>query len=55
MAGAGQFEDGTLLPFIGNYNFLYASGWLLAISAFVVVAMSLMTPPPSEEQIKNLP
>ena len=54
MAGAGKFADGTLLEFIGNYNFLFASGWLLVISVVVVVAVSLMTKPPSLEQIENL-
>jgi SSS family solute:Na+ symporter len=54
MAGADKFADGSLLQFIGDYNFLYASGWLLAISVVVVVSVSLMTAPPSEEQIKNL-
>jgi len=54
MAGAGKFADGTVLHAIGNYNFLYASGWLLAISVIVVVGVSLMTKPPLASQIENL-
>jgi len=54
MAGAGKFDEGTLLHYIGEYNFLFASGWLLAISVFVVVVVSLFTAPPSPEQIVNL-
>ena len=40
--------------FIGQYNFLYASGWLLAISVVVIVVVSLMTKPPLAAQIENL-
>ncbi len=54
MDGAGQFGDSGLLHFIGSYNFLYASGWLLAISVVVVIVGSLLSPPPNEEQIKGL-
>ena len=54
MAGADKFADGSMLEFIGNYNFLFASGWLLAISVIVVVLVSLMTEPPAPEQIENL-
>jgi SSS family solute:Na+ symporter len=54
MAGANMFTEGTMLYNIGNYNFLYASGWLMAISVLVIVAVSLLTKPPSLEQIKNL-
>lgn len=54
MAGAGKFMEGSTLEFIGNYNFLYASGWLLVISVVVVVSVSLVTKPPSLAQIENL-
>lgn len=54
MAGAGKFAEGTMLQYIGDYNFLYASGWLLAISVAVIVIVSLLTKPPSLEQIQNL-
>jgi solute:Na+ symporter, SSS family len=54
MAGAGKFAEGTVLQYIGDYNFLYASGWLLVISVFVIVVVSLLTRKPSQEQIINL-
>ncbi len=54
MAGAGKFADGSMLQFIGDYNFLYASGWLLVSSVIVVVGVSLMTKPPLASQIENL-
>lgn len=54
MAGANMFTEGTMLYFIGNYNFLFASGWLLVLSVIVIVAVSMMTKPPALEQIKNL-
>jgi SSS family solute:Na+ symporter len=54
MAGADKFTDGSVLQFIGDYNFLYASGWLLVISVIVVVGVSLMTKPPLLSQIENL-
>jgi SSS family solute:Na+ symporter len=40
--------------YIGDYNFMYASGWLLVISVAVIVIVSLLTKPPSLEQIENL-
>ncbi len=54
MAGANKFADDSVLEFIGNYNFLYASGWLLVISVIVVVGVSLVTKPPLDSQIENL-
>ena len=44
----------TWLAYIGDYNFLDASGWLFAISIVVIVTASLLTPPPREDQIKGL-
>lgn len=54
MAGAGKLAEGSMLEFIGNYNFLYASGWLLVISVAVIVLVSLFTSPPLASQIENL-
>ncbi|MBI9016364.1 MAG: sodium:solute symporter [Phycisphaerae bacterium] len=54
MAGAGKFAEGSTLKAIGDYNFLYASGWLLAISVVIIVVVSLFTKKPSEEQIVGL-
>ena len=39
---------------IGQYNFLFASGWLLLISIVVIVGVSLLTAPPKYEQIVGL-
>jgi len=39
---------------IGQYNFLFATGWLMGISIIAIVGVSLMTAPPSPEQIVGL-
>lgn len=39
---------------IGQYNFLFASGWLLLISIVVIVGVSLLTAPPKYEKIVEL-
>jgi SSS family solute:Na+ symporter len=52
--GAGALGDSGLLHAIGSYNFLYASGWLFAISAAVVVGVSLSSPPQPDAQIAGL-
>lgn len=54
LAGADTFSKDSLLHYIGNYNFLYASGWLLAVSVIVVVVVSLLTRPPDLKRIENL-
>jgi solute:Na+ symporter, SSS family len=54
MAGAEMLAEGTVLHYLGNYNFLFASGWLLVISVIVIVGVSLFTRPPVMEQIENL-
>ncbi|EDY85228.1 transporter, SSS family, putative [Verrucomicrobiia bacterium DG1235] len=54
MVGGGMFAEIGWLVAIGEYNFLFATGWLFAISAVAVVAVSLMTPAPSAEKVANL-
>ena len=54
MAGAGKFADDTMLQAISDYNFLYASGWLMVISVVAVVGVLLLTKPPVLEKIENL-
>jgi SSS family solute:Na+ symporter len=44
----------ALLVYIGEYNFLYATGWLMLISIVFIVGVSLLTAPPDKEQIANL-
>ncbi|NQT01000.1 MAG: sodium/solute symporter [Planctomycetes bacterium] len=39
---------------VGQYNFLFASGWLLLISIVAIVGVSLVTAPPNYEQIVDL-
>jgi len=39
---------------VGQYNFLFASGWLLLISIVAIVGVSLVTAPPKYEQIVDL-
>ncbi len=52
--GVNKIVGPAWLAYIGDYNFLYASGWLFAISIVVIVTASLLTPPPREDQIKGL-
>jgi len=42
------------LVYIGEYNFLFATGWLLLVSIVVIVGVSLLTAPPKPEQIVGL-
>jgi SSS family solute:Na+ symporter len=53
--GAGEGKLNTpVLAQIGDFNWLYASGLLLLASIAVMVIASLMTPPPTKEQIEGL-
>jgi solute:Na+ symporter, SSS family len=45
--------NGILYAF-GNMNFLTFAAWFFLFCIIVCVAASLLTPPPSEEQIKGL-
>ncbi|NGO40251.1 sodium/solute symporter [Limisphaera ngatamarikiensis] len=49
-----QFQEPAWLAAIGDFNFLYATGVLFAISAIVMVVASLLTPPPPEEKVRGL-
>ena len=42
------------LVYIGNYNFLFATGWLTLISIAAIVGVSLLTAPPNYEKIADL-
>ena len=42
------------LVYIGEYNFLFATGWLLLISILSIVGVSLLTAPPEYEKIAEL-
>ena len=51
LVGAKIITDIGWLVYIGNYNFLFASGWL---SAITVVVVSLLSEKPTQEQIVGL-
>ena len=53
-AGEGKYSGNELLSAIGDFNFLYATGVLMLISVFVMIAVSLLTPPPAEEKTRGL-
>jgi SSS family solute:Na+ symporter len=52
--GAGKIEHPVFLAAIGDYSFLYSTGWLFVISAVVMIGVSFMTAPPSNEQLEGL-
>ncbi len=54
LVGGGTVTGPDWVVFIGEYNFLFASGWLLGISTAIVVFVSLMTAPPDEKRISGL-
>jgi SSS family solute:Na+ symporter len=53
MSGSGAITGGFLKT-IGDYNFLFASGWLFGITVAVVTVVSRMTPAQPMEQIGGL-
>lgn len=54
LAGAGVLGDGGVLYSVGQYNFLYASGWLFLISVLTVVGASLTAPAQPAASIAGL-
>ncbi len=52
--GAGKLENPAFLAWIGDFNAMYATGWLLAISAVIIIVASLMTAPPPQEKLNGL-
>jgi len=42
------------LVYIGEYNFLFATGWLLLLSIIVIVGVSLLTAPPNYKKIADM-
>ena len=53
LVGFGIITGGRLHA-IGEFNFLFASGGLFAVSVLIVVAVSLLTAPPAAERIAGL-
>ena len=54
LVGGGTITSPQWLVAIGEYNFLFASGWLLGVSVAIVVFVSLFTDAPDEEKIAGL-
>ncbi len=52
--GHGKLENPAWLAWIGDFNFLYATGVLALASTVIVVIASLVTPPPPPEKIQGL-
>lgn len=52
--GAGKLENPAWLAAIGDFNFLYATGVLFALSVILMVAGSLTSPPPPPEKTEGL-
>ncbi len=53
-AAEGRIHSPALFAAIGDFNPYYATGVLALVSALVVVVASLMTPAPSEAQVRGL-
>ncbi|MEX1239579.1 MAG: sodium:solute symporter [Cyclobacteriaceae bacterium] len=49
-----SFDEGSLFYFIGNVNFLTFAAWFFLFSVILCIVVSLVTPAPSEQQIKGL-
>ena len=54
LVGGGTINGPQWLVAIGEYNFLFASGWLLAASILIVVLVSLLTGAPDPKKISGL-
>lgn len=52
--GADKLSDPAWLAWIGDFNFLYFSSVLFAISVGIVVIVSLLTPAPDAQRIHGL-
>ncbi len=52
--GAGKIESPAILAAMGDFNFLYFSGVLFAISVAIVLVVSRFTAPPDAARIRGL-
>lgn len=52
--GKGKIENPALFAWIADFNFLYATGVLFALSAIIMVVASFLTPPPPEAKVRGL-
>lgn len=53
-AAENKMSSPAILAAIGDFNFLYATGVLFALSVIIMVVASLMTPAQPEESIRGL-
>ncbi len=53
-AAEGRIHSPALFAAIGDFNPYYATGVLAAVSALIIIGVSLMTPAPSEERTRGL-
>ncbi|MFC1502535.1 sodium:solute symporter [bacterium] len=54
LVGGGTITHPAWLVAIGEYNFLFASGWLLGISVAIIVLVSLFSKKPDPKKIVGL-
>jgi SSS family solute:Na+ symporter len=54
LVGGGTIIRPAWLVAVGEYNFLFASGWLLGVSVAIIVLVSLMTDKPDLKKIEGL-
>ncbi|MBN2415266.1 sodium:solute symporter [bacterium] len=54
LVGGGTITGPEWLVAVGDYNFLFASGWLLGISVVTIVTVSLLTAAPDAKKIEGL-
>ena len=52
--GKGKIENPAFLAWIADFNFLYATGVLFALSAIIMIVVSFITPPPPAVQTRGL-
>jgi solute:Na+ symporter, SSS family len=52
--GAEKISSPAVLAWVGDFNFLYATGLLFAASAVLIVVASLMTAPPPPDKLRGL-
>jgi len=52
--GTGKIENPAWLAWIGDFNFLYATGVLFALSAVIMIVASFLTRAQPEEKIRGL-
>jgi solute:Na+ symporter, SSS family len=52
--GKGKLENPALLAWVGDFNFLYATGVLFVVSAVIMIVASFVTAAPPIEKVRGL-